>query len=153
MGSNDKIGKLMFFRHQRKMNLLENECYSLFKKMKNEIKVKDLSRILTLGEEYDRRPYVAQVGFEQLDINAPTIKWYCRSDGNIWAAWQYNPGIDSKYWKDVTIPRDRHEPYQNTLASSKYSLQIPMSNDHKNEVNKFTQELWTMHKLSSYSLL
>ena len=143
----------MFFKQRRIMNQLERECYTLFKKMKHEFKITDFRSIVELGESYDRRPYVAEVGFRCVDVNTPTIKWYCRSDGNIWAAWQYNPGCDSRHLDNYSIPRCSPVIDKLHEINDRRLLQIPMSHSHKLEVNKFTHELWTMHKLGSETLL
>ena len=131
-----------------KRRKLEKKCIAQFLTFKNEIQCKDLLNKKALGSSDDIREYVGHVGIFTGDFqyaNMSELTWFCRSDGNIWAEWYISVPHKSKLWYELA----RH--YE--LNNRGFDLGLPMSPHSKNVVNKFTHELWTMHKLGSNTLL
>jgi hypothetical protein len=143
----------MFFRKWRERKEKEKRCLAYFLKNKHLVEVHDLNRVKFIGEHPDSRPYVGTVGFFEDDtfsLNIPKLTWYCRKDGNIWAAWYYVPEIGAPYNTNAYVSALKSK----NNGSVKYNAEmIPMSEESKQIVNKFTHEQWTMHKLGSYTLL
>lgn len=123
-----------------------------FAKYYDEIRCIDLRSTIELGDVWDMRPYVGEVGIfteDMLTIDIPYLTWYCRSDGNIWAEWRCRLTEKHPLYKRAMKRLEGPLSFNNGVLYTSVS----MSKDYKYKVNKLTHEHWTMHKLASDTLL
>jgi len=128
-------------------------CMKQIIREQSDIRVIDLWSPNFLGPTYDSRAYVAVVGLffdGTFDIDIPKLFWYCRQDGNIWGEWYINEST-RRGAGDTMIYHPNVRGSNNTTL--KFTAQRPMSRASQNYINSMTKELWTMHKMTSDTLL
>jgi len=81
-------------------------------------------------------------------VDIPYLTWYVRNDGNIWAEWYINIYRGHCEWENLrrTKVGQGHNLYN-------IRFEVPMREESKHLVSKISCELWTLHKLSSSTLL
>lgn len=130
---------------------LRNSAWTRFRDEKSEIRCVDLDKPKYIGKEWDVRRYVGRIGFFTEDMmfeNIPDVTWYVRSDGNIWSEWQIRLRYRSTNWhRYKKIKPDVFRKNQ------EYSAPVKMTREQMVAINDFSKELWTMHKMSSGTLL
>jgi hypothetical protein len=120
-------------------NAIENRRYiDLINEHENSIKICDFVMVEYFGSGTNTRPYVGNVAINNVPFknNTYNIDWYCRSDGNIWT--------------ELKITKHRKRPPH---YGSDDITWVHMSRANVVHINNLTRELWTMHKLTSDTLL
>jgi hypothetical protein len=110
--------------------------------------------------------YVGEVGIYSydgeitgLDRREPKIVWQrelywlCRSNGEVWPEW-YVRAPKGPLWRFFhNRPEDSNVVRFNSNPWIEFTIKVPMSETSYQVVNRITKELWTMHKLTSMTLL
>lgn len=140
----------MFFSNWRWDRKLDKYCLQRFYAEQNNIRCMDLKEIKEFGEPPNELCYTGQLGLFTEDmfyINIIDLVWYCRSDGEIYEKWFLRAKFKSKLWQDE-VDQKRINP-----QSIDSIIKVPMSFKSSSAVSEYTKEMWTMHKLSSDTLL
>jgi len=148
---------MMFFGKRRFNREWDDFCISQFNDNIDLVRAKDLVAVDTFGPRHDQRDYVATVGLFREDmffINIPYITWFVRSDGNIWAEWVLSiPPGDPAYKRLKKTHVVKNGSNARPATSGNMHFTVPMSQNSIATINSFSQELWTLHKMGSTTLL